>query len=137
MRHLWKLQRKASGPTHGTLIAISRIHTLWLHPISGNKLTRVNLLEWYREFRKPWCSSVSGPSRDIFSHDWSLACRLAIPRLKIPVKVTHLFVLFDLLRSVFLLKDVVDFDPGGLDFGSPSLTSMSIDWLLRFSLKCA
>ena len=51
--------------------------------------------------------------------------------LKIPVKVTHLFVLFDLLRSVFLLKDVVDFDPGGLDFGSPSLTRLTI----AFSVK--
>ena len=58
------------------------------------------------------------PVRDIFSHDWSLACRLAIPRLKIPVKVTHLFVLFDLLRSMFLLKEVADFDPGSLDFVS-------------------
>ena len=62
-----------------------------------------------------------------------LACRLAIARLTIPEKVTHLFVLFDLLRSVFLLKDVVDFDFGRLDFGSLSLASMSVDWLLRFS----
>ena len=61
-----------------------------------------------------------------FIHDWSLAlsCRLAILRLKIPVKVTYIFVL---LRSVFLLKDVVDFDPGGLDFGSSSLASMFVD----------
>ena len=42
-------------------------------------------------------------------------------------KVMHLFVLFDLLRSVFLLKDVVDFDPGRLDFGSLSLASMFVD----------
>jgi len=51
----------------------------------------------------------------------------AILRLKIPVKVTYIFVLCDLVRSVFLLKDVVDFDFGGLDFGSPSLASMPVD----------
>ena len=68
-----------------------------------------------------------GPFCDIFSHDWSLACRLAIAPLTIPEKVTHLFVLFDLLRSVFLLKDVVDFDFGRLDFGSLSLARMSVD----------
>ena len=112
-------------------------HTLRNVIFFGDKLAPTIWSEPFREFRKPWCSSVVGTFCDIFSHDCSLARRLAIPRLKIPVKVTHLFVLFDLLRSVFLLKDVVDFDPGGLDFGSPSLTSMSIDWLIRFSLKCA
>ena len=50
---------------------------------------------------------------------------------KLTVKVTYIRTLR--VRSVFLLKDIVDFDPGGLDFGSPSLTSMSIDWLIRFS----
>ena len=55
---------------------------------------------------------------DIFSHDCSLAYRLAIPRLSFSKKVTHLFVIFDLLRSVFLLKEVADFDPGSLDFVS-------------------
>ena len=51
---------------------------------------------------------------------WGLlaACRLAIPLLKISTKVTHIFVLFDLLRSVFLLKEVADFDIGSLDFVS-------------------
>ena len=44
--------------------------------------------------------------------------RLAIPRLNSSKKVTHLFVLFDLLRSVFLLKEVADFDPGSLEFVS-------------------
>ena len=42
-------------------------------------------------------------------------------------KVTYIFVLFDLLRSVFLLIDVVDFDFGRLDFSSPSLASMFVD----------
>ena len=64
------------------------------------------------------CSSVVGPFRDIFSHDCSLACRLAIPHLQISKKVTHVLVLFDLLRSVFLLEEVADFDPGSLDFVS-------------------
>ena len=41
------------------------------------------------------------------AEDWSLACRLAIPRLNIPLQVTYIFVLFDLRRWVFLLKDVV------------------------------
>ena len=49
---------------------------------------------------------------------WGLlaACRLAIPLLKITTKVTHIFD--DLLRSVFLLKEVADFDIGSLDFVS-------------------
>ena len=84
----------------------------------GDQLQRVFLRVGFREFRKPWCSSVVGTFCDIFSHDCSLACRLAIPRLNSSKKVTHLFVLFDLLRSVFLLKEVADFDPGSLDFVS-------------------
>ena len=36
------------------------IHTLWLHPISGNKLARDNYREPFCEFCKPWCSSVVG-----------------------------------------------------------------------------
>ena len=73
---------------------------------------------YFYEFRKPCCASVVGPFCDIFSHDCSLAYRLAIPHLKFSKKVTYIFVLYDLLRSVFLLKEVADFDPGSLDFVS-------------------
>ena len=90
------------------------------HSFDMLKLQRVFLRVGFCEFRKPWCATVVGTFCDIFSHDCSLAYRLAIPHLKFSKKVTYIFVLYDLLRSVFLLKEVLvaDFDPGSLDFVS-------------------